>query len=229
MAIITAIHAQKRNPNRVNVDLDGEFAFGLSRVVAAWLKVGDTLSDEKIARLQAEDEHEAAVQAAIHFLSYRPRTEQEIIRKLSDKGFTESVVTAVVERLKQSQMIGDERFAQVWVENRTALRPRSHRLMVMELRQKGVSDETAQTALEDAPDDETLAYQAGLARMNRYASLDFQEFRKKMSAYLGRKGFSYGVVSGVINRLWKECRAVGERENGSDSFSSEIETIGKGI
>ena len=45
---ITALKAQKRNPNRINVYLDGIFAFGLARVVAAWLQVGQTLSDEKI-------------------------------------------------------------------------------------------------------------------------------------------------------------------------------------
>ena len=49
---ITAIQAQKRNPQRVSVFLDGEFAFGLSRIVAAWLAVGQEISDEKIALLK---------------------------------------------------------------------------------------------------------------------------------------------------------------------------------
>jgi regulatory protein len=49
MKKITALEVQKKNPNRVNLHLDGEFAFGLARITAAWLKVGDVLSDEKIA------------------------------------------------------------------------------------------------------------------------------------------------------------------------------------
>ena len=53
MKKITALEVQKKNPNRVNVHLDGEFAFGLARITAVWLKVGDTLSDEKLAALQA--------------------------------------------------------------------------------------------------------------------------------------------------------------------------------
>jgi len=52
MKKITALEAQKKNPNRVNVHLDGEFAFGLARITAAWLKIGDVLTDERIAQLQ---------------------------------------------------------------------------------------------------------------------------------------------------------------------------------
>ena len=60
MKKITALEAQKKNPNRVNVHLDGEFAFGLARITAAWLKIGDVLTDERIAQLQNEDAREAA-------------------------------------------------------------------------------------------------------------------------------------------------------------------------
>ena len=58
MKKITALEVQKKNPNRVNVHLDGEFAFGLARITAVWLKVGDVLSDEKITQLQNEDARE---------------------------------------------------------------------------------------------------------------------------------------------------------------------------
>ena len=55
MRKITAIEVQKRRPNRVNIHLDGEFAFGLARIVAAWLRVGQELSEEKIEELQAKN------------------------------------------------------------------------------------------------------------------------------------------------------------------------------
>ena len=62
----------------MNIHLDGEFAFGLARLTAAWLKTGDILSDEKIAKLQADDARERALQQALLFLSYRTRSEKEI-------------------------------------------------------------------------------------------------------------------------------------------------------
>mgnify|MGYP000952684904 FL=1 len=68
---ITALTAQKKNPQRINVFLDGEFAFGLQRIVAAWLIVGQTLSEEKINQLRSDDQSEIAYQKAINLLSYQ--------------------------------------------------------------------------------------------------------------------------------------------------------------
>ena len=221
MAEITALKAQKRNPNRINVYLDGDYSFGLSRIVAAWLHIGQELSEEKITELQSSDEKEVAMQKAVHFLNYRIRTEQEIVRKLQKEGFEPQVVTEVIERLKKNQMIGDAKFADLWVESRVNFRPRSHHLIAMELRQKGVAEAHIDQALEQAPEDEILAYQAGQSRLRRYAFLEWKDFRKKLSAYLGRKGFSYGVISPVVEQLWEELQASGEVEEASDADSSE--------
>ena len=65
---ITALTLQKRNRERVNVYLDGEYAFGLARIVAAWLVVGQELSDEKITQLRIEDEREVAYQRALRLI-----------------------------------------------------------------------------------------------------------------------------------------------------------------
>jgi regulatory protein len=75
---ITAIEPQQKNPQRVNVYLDGEFAFGLASIVAVWLKPGQELSEEKAAQLKADDEREVAYQKALHFISYRPRSSAEV-------------------------------------------------------------------------------------------------------------------------------------------------------
>jgi len=72
MHTITALTLQKRNRQRVSVFLDGEYSFGLARIVAAWLEVGQELSDEKIAQLRAEDEREVAYQRALRLIQYRP-------------------------------------------------------------------------------------------------------------------------------------------------------------
>src|SRR5664279_4545671 len=114
---ITALKAQKKNPNRINVYLDGEFAFGLSRIVAAWLSVGQELEDEQIARMQQQDATEVALDNAVKFISYRSRTESEIRRKLSEKGFLDEDIDKVLERLRSNGLVADEQFARSWVEN----------------------------------------------------------------------------------------------------------------
>jgi len=204
---VTALTAQKKNPNRINVFLDGEFAFGLSRIVAAWLRIGELLTDEKIARLQEQDSLEVATQRAVELLSYRPRAEAEIRKRLSESGFGAGEVDEVLGRLRQAGLVSDENFARAWADNRTTFRPRSHRMVAAELRQKGVADETIQKALDELPDDQDLAYQSAQRYARRLENLDWETFRKKLSGHLGRKGFSYEIVAEVTRRVWNEIQA----------------------
>lgn len=203
MKKITAIEVQKRTPNRVNIHLDGEFAFGLERIVAAWLRVGQELSEEKIEQLQAEEARERAYQQAMLFLSYRDRSESEIRQNLRKHEIPEPVIEQTLERLRQDGLANDQQFARAWVENRSAFRPRSRRLMAMELRQKGLDDE-AITSATNSVDDEALAYEAAQKRAARLKDLEWNEFRKKLSDFLGRRGFPYSVVAPVVTRIWNE-------------------------
>lgn len=209
---ITALKAQTKNPNRINVYLDGEFAFGLARIVAAWLKIGQSLSQSEIDRLKEQDTLEVAYQKGLHFLSYRARSESEMIRKLREQGFEETVIETVIERLKGNGILGDSKFAQDWVDNRSTFRPRSKRLMGLELRQKGVSEEEIQKALTNAGNEDSLAYQTALPYLRRLAGADWETFRKKLSAFLARRGFSYGTIGPILHQLWEEMhsRADGE-------------------
>jgi len=201
---ITAIEIQKRSPNRVNIHLDGEFAFGLARIVAAWLRVGQELSEEKIEQLQVDDARERALQQAMLFLSYRARSESEIRQNLRKHEIPEPVIEQTLERLRQNGFANDTQFARVWVENRSAFRPRSRRMMAMELRQKGLDAEAVSSAIESV-DDEALAYEAAQKRAPRLKSLEWNEFRKKLSEFLARRGFSYSVIAPVVTRIWNEA------------------------
>jgi regulatory protein len=204
---ITALKLQKRNRQRVNVYLDNEFAFGLSRIVAAWLEVGLELSDAKIAQLQAEDTLEVAYQRALKFLGYRMRTVAEVKDKLKDYGFTEEEMAEVVDRLRRNGLISDERFAAAWIENRVEFRPRSHRALSFELRRKGVPEEVIDETLENTISDEELAYLAATKQSRKYKDLEWPDFRRKMSAYLARRGFSYNTISPAMDRVWAEQRS----------------------
>ncbi len=204
MRKITAIEVQKRSPNRVNIHLDGEFAFGLARIVAAWLRVGQELNDEKIEQLQAEDTRERAFQQAMLFLSYRARSDSEIRQNLHKHEIPEPVIEQTLERLRLDGLANDHQFARAWVENRSTFRPRSRRMMAMELRQKGLNEEAVSSAVETV-DDEALAYEAALKRAPRLKNLEWNEFRKKLSEFLARRGFPYAVIAPVVIRIWNEA------------------------
>jgi regulatory protein len=203
--VITDIQAQKRNRNRVNIFLDGQYAFSLDRMAAAWLTVGRQLSVEDISRLQEKDEFQVALNRALHFLSYRARSNQEMQTYLQKKGYDTGLIDRVIAKLTEERLIDDLDFAQNWVDNRERFRPRSQSLMRLELRQKGVAESEIEQALQISDlDDFALAMKAGKKLSRRYQLLDKPEYDRKLAASLQRRGFSYSVVRECLPLLWKE-------------------------
>jgi regulatory protein len=204
---ITALKLQKHNHQRINVYLDGEFAFGVSRIVAAWLEVGQELSDEKISQLQAEDNQEVAYQRALKFIGYRVRSEAEVRDKLAKSDYSDDIIEKVIQHLGRVGILDDKRFAEAWVENRVEFRPRSRRALSFELRQKGISDNVIEETLANTPEDEQLAYLAASKQSRKYRNLEWPDFRRKLSGYLARRGFSYYTIAPVMDRVWAELRS----------------------
>jgi regulatory protein len=203
---VTALRVQKHHPNRVNVYLDNEFSFGLSRITAAWLQVGQELSSSKIAKLQAEDQREVAYIQALRFLDYRPRSRAEVRRNLEKHAIPPDVITDVFKRLERSGLVNDTRFAQDWVENRSEFRPRSRRALAFELHQRGLDDASIKKALEGL-NEEVLAYQAAVKQSRHYESLQLRDFRNKLGSYLARRGFTYEIIKQVVAKVWDEMHA----------------------
>jgi regulatory protein len=206
---ITGLKVQQKNPGRINVYLDGDFAFGMSRVVAAWLQVGQVLDEEKIEKLRKEDTFEVALQKAFHFLSFRMRSEAEIHNKLIEQGYGDEIVQRVLERLRENGLVNDQEFTRRWIENRNTFRPRSRRALMVELKRKGVTEEVIQTTLAEETDDDQAANEAACRYVKRIAGLDWPTFREKLGAYLMRRGFSYGTVVPVVQKAWSDLHSAG--------------------
>ncbi|MDY7080203.1 MAG: RecX family transcriptional regulator [Chloroflexota bacterium] len=196
---VTALRFQKRQ-DRVNVYIDGQFAFGLAAIEAARLRVGQTLGDDDVARLQVQDKVERAYERALNFLSYRPRSEDEVRRNLHKKNVEDEVIQIVIERLTQSELLDDQEFARYWVENRLQFNPRGERALRYELRGKGVSDSIIADALA-CFDEEVAARKVAEAGARRLAHLEPREFRRKLGAYMARRGFSYAVVGPLVEEM----------------------------
>jgi regulatory protein len=200
---ITAIEAQKHNRSRVNISLDGAYAFALDQLTAAWLKPGVRLNEQQIAQLLAKDEQQSAYSRALHFLSFRARSHQEVRTYLERKGYATEVIEAVLAQLEEDGFLDDARFSREWVENRTTFRPRSQSMLGWELKHKGVSPEAIETALAEADlDDANLALEAAQRALGRYADLPWEDFARKLGAYLQRRGFSAQVTWATIRQLW---------------------------
>ena len=201
--IITGLQVQKKNPQRVNVFINDAFAFGLARIVAAWLKVGQELSESKIAELKAQDLKEQALQRALNLISYRPRSEAEVRNNLTKHQIPEEITTAVIARLRETGILNDQQFAEAWVDNRATFRPRSKLALRMELKQKGIDEDIIEETLASVNDEEQ-AFEAGQKKARQLRDADEQEFKRKLFGFLARRGFNYEVTSSVVRKLWEE-------------------------
>lgn len=204
---ITALIVQKRNPDRLNVFMDGSFSFSVSHLVGAWLKVGQPISQQKIKEMLSADETEKAFQSAVHYLSFRSRSENEIRLNLTKKEFSLFTIEDTINKLKGAGLVNDADFARQWVETRANLKPGSRWLMEYELRKKKVPDDQIHQAFEIIPDDSTLALQAARKRMHQYSHLEKDAFRKKITAFLMRRGFRYDVIRQTLDQIGEEMDA----------------------
>lgn len=199
--IITLLKVQEKDKTRVNVFLDGEFAFGLSLNAALGLRKGQELSTAEIEQLKAGDERQRAYTRALNFLGFRSRSRTEVEKYLQEKEIDPAVIAEVVQRLLDEKYLDDETFARQWVENRAHFRPRSARALRYELRQKGVDNGVVNDVISEV-DDEAAAWAALEPKIERWRTLDQPEFYQKATSFLARRGFNYDVARRVCKRAW---------------------------
>jgi len=205
MGKITAIRAGKGRRKRINLFLDGKFAVSLEAdvLVKENLQVGQELSAEELEALTRTNHFQRCLNAATHYLGYRPRSESEIRQRLYQRGFDGDSVETVIAQLKEQGLVDDIAFAQFWKDNRESFSPRSQWLTRSELRRKGVADNIIDQVVEGV-DDGGSAYRAALSKAHNLSRVDYQEFRRRLGGYLKRRGFGYEVTNRTVERIWRE-------------------------
>jgi regulatory protein len=205
VAKITALRASRGRGKRVRVFMDGRFAFSLEAEVALkeGLKVGQELYTGQIDALTRANQCQRCLDAAAGYLSYRPRSEYELRKRLLKRGFDDDSIEAVLAKLKGQGLIDDGDFARFWKENRQSFSPRSQWLTRLELKQKGVPNEIIEQVASTI-DDADNAYKAATRRARSLMVSDYRSFRRRLGEYLKRRGFGYGVINKTIERLWQE-------------------------
>jgi regulatory protein len=212
MVKITEIKKRKGRDKQVNVFIDGKPALALHAETALkeGLKVGQEITEEHRERLAGLDRYQRCFNAALHFLGYRPRSEAEIRQRLQRHGYDTENINKALGRLKEQGLVDDIAFAQFWRENRETFSPRSRRLTTLELKRKGLSNEIIEEVISQI-DDKDNAYRAALNRARRLSLTDYRDFRQRLGSYLGRRGFNYGIIKEITERIWKEQKMTVEK------------------
>lgn len=135
---ITKLEYQKKDPKRVNVFVDEKFAVGVSvdDVIKLGIFKGQEINQEVLNKIIGESDFGKLFNRALNFLSFRPRSEWEIRRKLH--GEKPELVEIVMEKLKGIGQVNDEEFAKWFVDQRNTFRPKGKLAIKQELARVGV-------------------------------------------------------------------------------------------
>lgn len=209
---ITAIDPSPRRPDWWHISIDGSYAFSLDggAVIAEALIPGKALTEAELARLRVLAEESRLMDAALTFLTVRPRSRAEVRRRLLQPRRNRpappaEAVDRVLASLAEKHLVDDHEFVDYWVEQRERFSPRSSYALAQELRQRGVDRETADSAV-DSDRDSQRALDAARQRLRALTGADYETFRAKLTAFLQRRGFSYSIARETVRAVWEETR-----------------------
>jgi len=205
---ITAISAQVRDKDRVNVSVDGKYRFSLDimQVVDLGIKIGKEYSEAEMVELENESQFGKLYARTLEYALMRPHSQREVrdylYRKTRDtrtklgevrKGVSKELTERVFDRLVEKGYVNDEKFAAFWVENRNLRKGASMRKLSAELSAKGVDRTIIEKLLSDSERDDATELQKIIAKKrNRY------DDEQKLMAYLARQGFSYDDIKEAL-------------------------------
>lgn len=201
MGTITALTTQVKDPNRVNVFIDGDFACGLALEVAAALQVGRQITQAELEQLDKRDEIHRGRERVLRLLARRPYSSAEISRYLRRHQYDDEAIKNIIDDLTDVKLIDDDAFAAYWVEQRETFRPRSRLALLQELGQKGIERDIVTEALSDL-DEAEAARRVAQKQAGRWRGLSEPEWRTRMTRYLLRHGYPYDLVKDVVTELW---------------------------
>lgn len=147
------------------------------------------------------DDFEKFYNRTLRFLSYRPRSEKEITDFLKRKKVQALVVVKILNKLKELNLVNDKEFAKWWIEQRTGFKPCGWRLIKMELKQKGISDELITNYQLPIANEKELAKKAIEKIIVKYRQLPREKAYQKLAQFLARRGFDWEVIKAVIDEI----------------------------
>lgn len=211
---VTALTVQQRNPDRVNVMIDGKFRFSLDirQVTDLKIKIGGEYTDDELVRLESESQFGKLYAQTLEYCLMRPHSSREVrdylYRKTLTKrykskrtgeikdraGVSATITDRVFDRLLEKGYVDDENFARFWIENRQQRKGISLRKLKAELAAKGVSSETVDRHLRASERNDGEELQKIIAKKRaRYP--DDQKFMQ----YLARQGFAYDDIKAALS------------------------------
>lgn len=196
---ITAIKAQIKNLERVSIYVDEKYSFSLnqSQLLEQKIRVGLEIDEQRLGELKKASEFGKAFERALNYAMIRPRSVKELRDYCWRKKWAPEDCSVIIDKLVARRYVDDRSFARAWVEHRALGRKTSVRKLRLELKQKGIADDTIAEAINGIYD-ESAALMAIIEKKLKLAR--FADDEQKLMQYLVRQGFSYDAVKDALQK-----------------------------
>lgn len=205
MRVITKIARQKNNPERYNIYLNEEYAFPVDEAILIQfgLTKGKILESFEIEEIAYEDEIRKAFNKGLNFLSYQMRSEHEVKKKLLEAGFGEAVILEAIQKLKGYGFLNDETYSKALLETKKRTLKKGPKAIRQDLIKKGIEKKLQDEVLDTFSYDEQLKLALELAEklVRMETKKTPTQLKQKVQDLLMRKGYSFSIVSEVLEQL----------------------------
>lgn len=216
MSVISAIVPTTRKPGRFDVLVDGDplATLSLDVIERLGLAVGlqvDGLQDA----IAAEAAHLAVYDRALNMLAFRARSANELTRSLVRKGEERADVDRAIDRLREQGLLDDAAFAQAFTRAKVLGANQSRRRVQQELGRKGVARDVSEAAINavfeaECIDQREVVEAAARKKARSLARLDPVVQRRRLYAFLARRGYDADDIRRAMDVVGKESAAVEE-------------------
>jgi len=206
--IITKIEEQKRNKDRVNIYIDDEYAFSLSRevLIKEGIKLKEKVDIEKIKKAAKEDNYMKCKSAALRIIERTHKTEKEIRERLLKREYDIETINRTISFLKEYNLLNDENYAKMYIKDKS--KSQGKKKIKYDLLRKGLDDNLIEKEIAkiDSDEEEDIAYNLANKKYNilRKRENDNYKLSQKLYRFILSKGYSYDIASKVIKKLLKQ-------------------------
>ncbi|MDQ2086780.1 regulatory protein RecX [Herbivorax sp. ANBcel31] len=203
---ITSIEKNKKNKKMFSVFIDNSYAFSISEEDYFRLNLYEksSISEEEIDDIKKYIALKSVKSSAIKCISFKMLSEKELFHKLALKGYDEDVINIAIDELKSMGYLNDMMYAQKFVYDRMKLKPKSKKVLSMELKNRGISRDIIENVLDNLDYDEDVVIERLLRKKFGKYDLTDSKILKKAYSFLLHRGFNFENIKYVIDKMTKE-------------------------
>ncbi len=147
-----------------------------------------------------------AYEYALNLLSARAYSSRNLRRKLVQKEFDPEEIEAAMERLTDSKLLDDPKFAAEYARQKLVVGGSSSRRVEQELQKKGIGRDQAKEAVTAVSEDESVdegasAEKAARKKFKSLSGLEPDVQRRRLFGFLARRGFDLDDVKRAVNTV----------------------------